>query len=273
MSTLFNKWLLILLGMQLIITNQLHAGLYLTKQGSFYQGMIKIKGGNYMPFYKRKEGDSVKVKPFYLDVYAVTNEQFVEFVKANPKWAKSKVSRLFADTNYLKQWEGDFVIGKDSDRIKNSPVTNISWFAAEAYCEWRGKRLPTVSEWEYAASADRTSKSAGDSTILSTYILNWYSKPTPKVIPNIGSTFKNKFGVWDMHGLVWEWTFDFNSSFNGGDSRSNAEIDRNFTCASGSLASSNKEDYASYMRYAFRGSLKANYTVSNLGFRCAMDVK
>ena len=46
-----------------------------------------------------------------MDTYAVTNEDYLQFVKANPQWAKSKVARLFADTNYLKHWLADFDIG------------------------------------------------------------------------------------------------------------------------------------------------------------------
>ena len=65
-----------------------------------------------------------------MDEYAVTNAEFLEFVKANPAWSKSKVKRLFADTNYLKHWKSDFEIGESNKNIYNSPVVNVSWFAA-----------------------------------------------------------------------------------------------------------------------------------------------
>jgi formylglycine-generating enzyme required for sulfatase activity len=89
----------------------------------------------------------------------------------------------------------------------------------------------------------------------------------------VESTFKNGFGVYDMHGLVWEWVYDFNSVITGDDSRSSGALNRQLYCAAGSQNAVNKEDYASFMRFAFRESLKANYTVANLGFRCAMDIK
>jgi formylglycine-generating enzyme len=57
-----------------------------------------------------------------------------------------------------------------------------------------------------------------------------------------------------------------------GDSRSNSAVNRDLFCASGSFGASDKEDYAAFMRFAFRGSLKANYTVGNLGFRCAKNL-
>jgi formylglycine-generating enzyme required for sulfatase activity len=47
----------------------------------------------------------------------------------------------------------------------------------------------------------------------------------------------------------------------------------NFYCAAGSAGTANKADYAAYMRYAFRESLQATYTVGSLGFRCAQDIK
>lgn len=236
-------------------------------------GMVKIPAGRLKSFIKRDEGSTIRVKSFYLDIYPVTNRQFLEFVRSNPKWARSRVSSLFADRHYLGHWESDFSLGRDSARLRECPVTNISWFAAAAYSRWKGKRLPTTDEWEYAASADRSGKRSNSAPSLTQYILEWYSKPTPALLPAIGSTFKNRLGIWDMHGLVWEWVYDFNSYTTGGDSRSNSEIERNLFCAAGSLNAVNKEDYAAFMRFGYRGSLQGNYTVRNLGFRCALDVK
>lgn len=233
-------------------------------------GMVRIPSGSYQPFLKvNNKAVSVKMHSFYLDAHAVTNAEFLEFVKANPQWSRSKVSKLFADGNYLKQWAGDFNIG--NDRILQSPVTNVSWFAAEAYAKWVGKRLPTMEEWEYAAHAAPLNALRGEK--LTTIILNWYSRPTPAILPNVESTFKNSFGVYDMHGLVWEWVYDFNSIITGSDSRAAGALDQQFYCAAGSQNAVDKEDYASFMRFAFRESLKANYTVANLGFRCALDIK
>ncbi|WP_423146017.1 formylglycine-generating enzyme family protein [Rubrolithibacter danxiaensis] len=232
-------------------------------------GMVKIPAGVYTPFFQNKSDKPVSVESFYLDSRAVTNAEFLEFVKANPKWAKSNISPLFADKGYLKHWEGDFNIGKQYNQIKNSPVTNVSWFAANAYCKWKGKRLPTLEEWEYAGSARITN----DNRPIKEIILAWYSKPTPSVLPPVGSAFKNRFNLYDMHGLVWEWVSDFNSIVMEGDSRSNSAINRELFCASGSFGAADKENYAAFMRFAFRGSLKAKYTVNNLGFRCAKDIK
>ncbi len=233
-------------------------------------GMVKIPAGIYQPFLKAgNKPEKIKIAAFYLDEHAVTNAEYLAFVKANPEWLRSRVSRLFADRNYLKHWSGDLTIG--DKRLLNSPVTNISWFAANAYAKWVGKRLPTMQEWEYAANA--VPANWNNRQDLSALILSWYDQPTPDILPEVESTYKNKFGVYDMHGLVWEWVYDFNSVITGSDSRSAGSLDKQFYCAAGSLNAIDKKDYASFMRFAFRESLKAAYTVRTLGFRCAMDVR
>lgn len=233
------------------------------------QGMVAIPAGEHTLFFESRSGKSVDVPSFLMDVRAVTNEEFLEFVKANPEWSKSQIPRIYADKGYLKHWESDFNIGDRYEQIKNSPVTNVSWHAANAYCKWKGKRLPTSDEWEYAGNAAVVDQKQP----LEKIILEWYSKPTPPTLPSVGSTFENVLGLYDMHGLVWEWTYDFNSIVMDGDSRSNEAIKRELFCASGSFGAANKEDYAAFMRFAYRGSLKSNYTVNNLGFRCAKDIK
>ena len=63
--------------------------------------MARIQGGNFKTFYISKTDKPVLVHPFLMDECAVTNLEFLEFVKANPEWSRSKVKRLFADKNYL----------------------------------------------------------------------------------------------------------------------------------------------------------------------------
>ena len=228
-------------------------------------GMVKISGGTYTRFLADRDGSEVRVKPFLLDVRAVTNEEFLQFVRANPKWARSEISMLYADAGYLKHWNSDHSYPAE---LRNSPVTNVSWYAASAYSKWAGKRLPTMTEWEYAGSG----RIPGQKQSVDKLILGWYSKPIPKVLPPVRSTGMNEYKVFDMHGLIWEWVSDFNSVIMEGDSRSSSEINKDLFCASGSYSSIDKTNYAAFMRFAFRGSLKAKYTVNNLGFRCAADM-
>ena len=239
------------------------------KAGVSEKKMVIIPAGIYDPFFIKTSPVPIRVAAFRLDETAVTNLEYLEFVKANPQWRRSKVNRLFADSNYLRHWEGDVSIGKKNENIYNSPVVHVSWFAAQAYSKWKNKRLPTVEEWERAGKAPPKGTKI---TSVVDYIAKWYSIPSPKVLPNIKSTYQNTYGLHDMHGLIWEWTFNFNSFIGTGDSRGNTEDEIKAFCAGGTINVKDKSDYAGYLRFSYRGSLKGNFCIANLGFRCAKDL-
>lgn len=233
--------------------------------------MVLVKGGNYKPLYADTNAADVKVESFYMDKYAVTNSDFQKFVEENPKWRKSKVKKIFADKTYLTNWESDLKPGKNV--LPNAPVTNVSWFAAKDYCECQGKRLPKVAEWEYAAQASETKANGGSDKKYLQKIFDWYSMPTQSKISRVGSKGKNYWGVYDLHGLIWEWTQDFYSALVTGESRGDSGLEKNLFCGSGSVGAADFTNYPAFLRFAFRSSLKANYTTANLGFRCVKDYK
>ena len=225
-----------------------------------------IKGGKYLPLY----GDSkrkVEVRSFAIDASLVTQADFQDFVLLNKRWRRSQIAGLFADTSYLHTWTSDTTFSGNP----RAPITNISWFAAKAYCQCQGKRLPTVDEWEYVAMANTTMPDARQLPSFNKEILSSYE--SPKTYLNSIETKKPNFwGVYDLHGVVWEWTSDFNSVLLTGESRNDTETDKNLFCGSGSLNATDLMNYAAFMRYAFRGSLKAKYSVQTLGFRCAKNI-
>lgn len=229
--------------------------------------MAEIEGGSFIPLYGT--GEEVSVEGFLMDVYPVTNAQYLQFVTENPQWRRSRVVRLFADENYLSSWESDLQLGEGQK--PDAPVTNVSWFAAKEYCECLGKRLPSVDEWEYVAMASETSKDARATEAYTKYILSWYE--TPRTFDNpVGETYRNVWGVYDLHGLVWEWPADFNSVMVVGENKNEGTGGNNRFCDAGAVSTSDLMNYAAFMRYAFRGSLKGNYTIQNLGFRCVQDL-
>ncbi len=233
-------------------------------------GMVFISGGNYKPLYA-KETKPRMVEPFFMDVVQVTDAQFLDFVRQHPEWQRSKVKRTLADANYLRHWAGDLELG--DDKLRGAPVTHVSWFAAKAYCEANGKRLPTQDEWEFVARADATRPDASSDQAFLRQLLEWYSKPTSSALESVKSGVINIHGLRGLHGLVWEWVHDFNSTMIVGDSRGDGSLERNLFCGAGSLLAADVSNYAAFMRYAFRSSLKGDYCVGSLGFRCAKSVE
>jgi sulfatase modifying factor 1 len=232
--------------------------------------MTRIPAGIHTPlFVMPGESNAVPVPGFLLDRLPVTNGDFLEFVRAHPRWQRSRVSRLFASEEYLRHWAGDVELGEAQT---NQPVVWVSWFAAKAYAAWRSKRLPTVAEWEYVASASPTQKDGRTDAIFQGTLRHWYSTPSPERLPVVGLGKANVHGVQDLHGLVWEWTSDFNSALVTGDARGDTGIDRQLFCGAGSAGARDTSNFPAFMRYGFRSSLKAAYTVHNLGFRCAKDL-
>jgi formylglycine-generating enzyme required for sulfatase activity len=232
--------------------------------------MVLVPEGSFTPFFLKKDditnSSSVATTPvnaFWLDATPVTNRKFQAFVNKHPDWHKSNIKKIFTDSHYLEHWQNTQGSADSADLDK--PVVNVSWFAAAAYCEAQDKRLPSTDEWEYTLTDNDR-----DTENLQKQIMAWYSVPN-KELPAVRSKPANGFGIFDMVGLIWEWTADFNSYMAPPDSRNSG--DKNLFCGSGSLNASNLSDYAAFMRYSYRESLKGNFTGKNLGFRCAKDAK
>ena len=221
--------------------------------------MANIPGGSYRPLYLKKDTPMISVKPFQIDKTPITNAEFAQFVKANPKWQRGNVSVKQAESNYLKQWDKNGPKAADV----NKPVTNVSWFAAHAYCAAQGKRLPTTDEWEFVGLASELQANGSNEPSYNRTILSWYENGS-KGLKNVRQNKTNFYGVYDMHGLIWEWTSDFNSSQITSGTLKAADF-----CGSGAVNSSDPSNYAAFLRYGIRTSLQPNFVLHNMGFRCA----
>lgn len=220
---------------------------------------VLVPGGKFQPLFQDKGEAEVSIKPLSVDTYPVTNEQYLEFVKKNPRWQKSNIAPMMADSGYLNKWTTDMAFPSS---IAKYPVVQVSWFAARAYCKDQGERLPTILEWEYFSDAQNP--------IYEQATLKWYAQGQDKM-RKVGQEAANKFGIHDTSGLIWEWVDDFSSAIMSGDSREG--VKRDMFCGGASLGSKNPKMYAAFMRYALRSSLNARYSTSSLGFRCVKDVK
>ena len=194
------------------------------------------------------DGD-VAVAAFWLDREPVTNREFRTFLAAHPEWRRDRAQPLVVDDDYLTALDSS---------PPGAPVVQVSWFAASAYCAARGGRLPREAEWELAAAADAMRRDASGDPAFEAAILDSYSRPTPKVLPELGGP-PNAWGVRDLHGVVWEWIEDFTASTVASD------------CATGARAAADPRAYARFLRASFRGALEARFGVRSLGFRCAYD--
>lgn len=155
--------------------------------GEFLMGSPKSEEGRY-----EQEGPQHRVKiskPFYIGKYEVTQKQWQAVMNNNPSAHK-----------------GD-------DR----PVEKISWYECEEFCKrlsqkvGQAVRLPTEAEWEYACRAGTTTRfSFGDSdAVLGEYA--WFDEKRGGNTHPVGQKKPNAWGLYDMHGNVWELCQDWHA--------------------------------------------------------------
>lgn len=230
-----------------------------------------VSGGAFIPqFGTNKNDPSVIVSDFWLDSHPVTEAAFRKFLKSHAEWRDEKNASNFSDEKFTSFW----LRREPSPNRVYYPAIFVSWFAASAFCEANMGRLPTTFEWEYAARASATKKDGSADGELTAQILDWYAQPnSANALFSVFQGKPNAYGIYHMHGLIWEWTEDFNAFFAATDSRQEGDKNKDLQCGAGSLNGANRENYAAYIRYALRGSLRAKDTLSNLGFRCAYDQK
>jgi len=209
-------------------------------------------------------------KPTMVAAYAlraepVTNAEFLVFTRAHPEWRRDRVPSIFADANYLSHWSSADALGTDATAAQ--PVTRVSWFAAQAYCETEQARLPSWLEWERAASASTTQADARSDPAWRKQLLDWYARPSTGALAPIGGA-PNLYGARDLHGLVWEWVDDYAAMMVTADSRDQNDPDRLKFCGAAALSLRDRDNYALLMRIAMLSSLQAHDTTANLGFRC-----
>ena len=175
------------------------------------EGMVRIPTGQFQMCSNDEDAHddeqpvhTVYLDAFFMDKYEVTNAQFKVFVDANPQWQKDKIEDKFHDGTYLYHWDGtNYPAGK-----ADHPVTFVSWYAAMAYAQWAGKRLPTEAEWEYAARGGLAGKKYPWGNTITPADANYNCNVNVGDTTPIGRYAANGYGLYDMAGNVWEWCLD-----------------------------------------------------------------
>jgi formylglycine-generating enzyme required for sulfatase activity/predicted Ser/Thr protein kinase len=218
-------------------------------------GMVYVPGGEFMMGRNASDGGdeyerpahNVTVKPFFIDQYEVTNDDYAKFVK---------------ETNHRppSNWaNGSYPAGAG-----RKPVIDVAWDDGNDFAKWAGKRLPTEEEWEFAArGTDGRRYPSGN---------DWKPGDANADSANAGlvdvGTYKGKspFGAYDMVGNAWEWTASKLIAYPGG-KLPQLPPDNVRVIRGGSYDESANEATTTY-----RGFLKAsgdNY--DKTGFRCVKD--
>jgi formylglycine-generating enzyme required for sulfatase activity len=173
------------------------------------------------------------------------------------------------------QWEA--VMGKNPSYFKGDPalpVENISWNDAKEFCEKLAKmtgkayRLPSEAEWEYACRAGTTGDHAGELDVMA-----WYSKNSGSKTHPVGQKHPNAFGLYDMHGNVWEWCEDvWHSDYKGAPTDGSAWLsggDSSYRVVRGG-SWNNDEDNC---RSARRLRIEPGDRINNLGVRVVVSAR
>ena len=215
----------------------------------------------------------VSLNGYLIDIYPVTKAQYRTFLDANPQWHKNNIPSVLHDGNYLDSWHG-----RNHPRGKaDHPVTYVSWYAAMAYAQWIGKRLPTKAEWEMAARGGLHGKKYpwGDQINIDQANYGMHIGKTTEV-----SKFPaNEYGIYDMVGNVWEWCLDEYDDSTTHQLFAMTEVDINEltndylnvkssrVVRGGSWASSERATQIAYCGWA-----APNFTYYNYGFRCVKEI-
>lgn len=189
-----------------------------------YRNMVLVPAGDFLMSTGSTEQNRRKVtlKAFYIDLYETSNEEYARFIAdggySNTRWwsADGWAWRQSTGTLMPRWWKsGRYRIGPAHPKY---PVGGISWYEADAFARWAGKRLPTEAEWEKASrGTDGRLFPWGNDPIETggKYHANFeslqdghiYAAPVDAYPESIGP-----FGCYNMVGNVWEWVMDSGSA-------------------------------------------------------------
>ena len=206
--------------------------------------LVAIAGGDFV-HPGSNDGLMLRVDPFKLERTPVTWRQYKAVLGHTEHW-----------TPTLAEHEGDYP--------PDSPVTFVTYDNARAYARAIGRRLPSELEWEYAAAGGHLRQPFKLSPEESAE-LSWYGGAKKQHFV-VGSRAPNAYGVYDMHGNVWEWVDDLRGNYARKDARDPNSGTDNLGCGN---VSNDNGSYAWFLRAAVRSAARRDQPMRHRGFRCA----
>jgi formylglycine-generating enzyme required for sulfatase activity len=226
--------------------------LVLVPGGTFMMGSPEDEAGRWDDEGPLRE---VSVSAFYLGRCPVTNAQYGRFLKAAPTAPEPK---YWGDRKY---------------NLPDQPVVGVSWEEAQRFAAWAGLRLPTEAEWEYACRAGTRTRFFSGDTEKDLGRVGWYKGNSKDRLHPVGEKEPNPFGLYDMHGNVYEWTGDdFHGDYKGAPADGTAWIDSPKRGDDRVIRGGSWYGEAHYCRSAFRDDDVPGIRDINLGFRLARSV-
>ena len=181
--------------------------------------MVYVPAGEFQMGSENGSPDESPVHAVYLDAYwidqtEVTNAMYTQFLNENGNQEEGGVTWLDAGDNDVRiRQSGD--TWQVNSGYENHPAVEVSWYGAQAYCNWAGGSLPTEAQWEKAASWDENVNSQRiypwGSEIDDTYA-NYNQNVGDTTAVGIYASGKSFYGAYDMAGNVWEWVSDWYAS-------------------------------------------------------------
>lgn len=243
-------------------------------------GLFKIGSNDFIEFEDEQPMHEVYIKDFYIDKYEVTVAEFEKFIKITGYKTTAEVenwSIVIKDAMTLKtdsiNWRFDANGNKKDFTESNHPVIHISWEDATEFAKWKGKRLPTEAEWEFAAKGGLKDSLyfmfSGSNNIKEVGYYNAVSNYQTNIV---GTKKSNSLGIYDMTGNVWEWCSDWYDPVYYSSSPDNNPIGPEKGTAK-VLRGGSWNDDALHCRVTIRSKYNPNFTSNTCGFRCVKDVE